>query len=37
MNLFGLTDIGSVRKDNQDSYAIRMLDDDFAVVYRIIS
>lgn len=31
MNLFGLTDIGSVRKDNQDSYAIRILDDQFAV------
>ena len=31
MNLSGLTDIGSVRKDNQDSYAIRVLDDHLAV------
>jgi len=31
MNIFGLTDIGAARKDNQDSYAIRMLADDFAV------
>lgn len=31
MNLYGLTDIGAVRKDNQDSYAIRMLDDQTAV------
>lgn len=32
MNLFGLTDIGLVRKNNQDSYAIRVLDDDLAIV-----
>ncbi len=31
MNLFGLTDIGIVRKDNQDSYAIRALDEQVAV------
>ena len=31
MNLFGLTDTGKVRADNQDSYAIRVLDDDLAV------
>lgn len=31
MNLFGLTDIGLVRKNNQDSYAIRILDDDLAI------
>lgn len=31
MNIFGLTDIGLVRKNNQDSYAIRILDDDLAV------
>ncbi len=31
MNLFGLTDIGSVRKENQDSYAIRVLDEQAAV------
>ena len=31
MNIFGLTDIGAVRRDNQDSYAIRVLDDSFAV------
>lgn len=31
MNIFGLTDIGLVRRDNQDSYAIRVLSDDFAV------
>ena len=31
MNLFGLTDIGLVRKSNQDSYAIRVLDDDLAI------
>jgi len=31
MNLFGLTDIGLVRKSNQDSYAIRVLDDKLAV------
>lgn len=31
MNLFGLTDVGLVRKNNQDSYAIRVLDDDLAV------
>ena len=31
MNLFGLTDTGKVRADNQDSYAIRMLDEDLAV------
>lgn len=31
MNLFGLTDIGLVRKNNQDSYAIRVLDDNLAI------
>ena len=31
MNLFGLTDIGLVRKNNQDSYAIRVLDDDLVI------
>ena len=31
MNLFGLTDIGLVRKMNQDSYAVRILDDDLAI------
>lgn len=31
MNLFGLTDIGLVRKNNQDSYAIRILDEDLAI------
>lgn len=31
MELFGLTDIGLVRKDNQDSYAIRFLNDNAAV------
>lgn len=31
MNLFGLTDTGLVRKNNQDSYAIRVLDDDLAI------
>lgn len=31
MNVFGLTDIGSLRKDNQDSYAIRVLDDHLVV------
>ena len=31
MNLFGLTDIGLVRKNNQDSYAIRVLDEDLAI------
>ncbi len=31
MNLFGLTDIGAVRRDNQDSYAIRELDEQLAV------
>lgn len=31
MNVYGLTDIGAVRKDNQDSYAIRVLDDGLAV------
>ena len=31
MNLFGLTDTGLVRKDNQDSYAIRELDEQLAV------
>lgn len=31
MNLFGITDIGLVRKNNQDSYAVRVLDDDFAI------
>ena len=31
MNLFGLTDIGLVRKNNQDSYAIRVLGDDLAI------
>lgn len=31
MNLFGLTDTGLVRKSNQDSYAIRVLDEDLAI------
>lgn len=31
MNLFGLTDIGAVRLENQDSYAIRELDEQLAV------
>ena len=31
MNLFGLTDTGLIRKSNQDSYAIRVLDEDFAI------
>ena len=31
MNLFGLTDVGLVRKSNQDSYAIRVLDEDLAI------
>jgi protein phosphatase len=31
MNLYGLTDIGLVRRNNQDSYAIRELDDSLAV------
>ena len=32
MKLFGLTDVGCVRKDNQDSYAFRHLDDEMAVM-----
>lgn len=32
MNLFGLTDIGLVRKSNQDSYAFRTLDEELAIV-----
>lgn len=32
MNVFGLTDIGTLRKDNQDSYALRMLDEQLAVI-----
>lgn len=31
MNLFGLTDVGLVRKNNQDSYAIRVPDDELAI------
>lgn len=31
MNLFGLTDIGLVRKSNQDSYTIRVLDEQLAI------
>lgn len=31
MNLYGLTDIGLVRRNNQDSYAIRVLDDDLTI------
>lgn len=31
MILFGLTDIGLVRRDNQDSYAFRVLGDDVAI------
>ena len=31
MNLFGLTDTGAVRRENQDSYAIRELNDQMAV------
>lgn len=32
MKLFGLTHVGRVRKDNQDSYAFRQLDDEMAVM-----
>lgn len=32
MKLFGLTDTGCVRKDNQDSYAFRQLGDEVAVL-----
>ena len=31
MNLWGITDIGAVRSDNQDSYAIERLDDQTAL------
>lgn len=31
MKLYGLTDIGLIRKNNQDSYAIRVLSDDLAI------
>lgn len=31
MNLWGITDIGTVRSDNQDSYAIERLDDQTAL------
>lgn len=31
MNIFGMTDIGSVRSENQDSYTVRQLRDDVAV------
>lgn len=31
MKLYGLTDIGLVRKNNQDSYAIRVLDDSLFI------
>ncbi len=31
MNIFGMTDVGLVRKNNQDSYAIRILDDSLAI------
>lgn len=31
MDLYGLTDIGLVRRDNQDSYALRILSDELAV------
>lgn len=31
MNLYGLTDIGLVRRNNQDSYAIRVLDENLAI------
>lgn len=32
MNLYGMTDVGRVRRDNQDSYAFRQLTDDTAVL-----
>lgn len=32
MRVFGLTDVGHERKDNQDSYAFRQLTDDVAVL-----
>ncbi len=32
MKLFGLTDVGCVREDNQDSYAFHNLDDEMAVM-----
>lgn len=31
MNIYGLTDIGAVRRENQDSYAVRALSDEIAV------
>ena len=31
MNIFGLTDVGAVRSENQDNYAIRVLDEQLAV------
>lgn len=31
MNLWGITDIGAVRSDNQDSYTVKMLDDRTAL------
>ncbi len=32
MKLYGMTDVGRVRRDNQDSYAFRQLTDDTAVL-----
>lgn len=31
MNIFGMTDIGSVRSENQDSYTVRQLNQDTAI------
>ena len=31
MNIFGMTDIGSVRSENQDSYAVRQLSEQVAI------
>lgn len=31
MNLWGITDIGAVRSDNQDSYTVKVLDNDTAL------
>ena len=31
MNIFGMTDIGSVRSENQDSYAVRQLGEQVAI------
>ena len=32
MNVFGVTDVGRVRRDNQDSYAIRRLGGEAALL-----